>query len=120
VLNRLFGLKRDEMVGGLIKLINEEHLNLYSPPNIIIIIKLRRTRWAGHEVCMGKKRNAFKIVMRKPERKRPLEKSRRRWEDNIKMHVRKTEWGGMDWIGMDQNREKWKVLMNMVMKLRLP
>jgi hypothetical protein len=62
----------------------------------IIIIKSRRIRWEGHVARMGENRNAYRILMGKPEGKRPLGRPRRRWEDNIKMDLRETGWGGMD------------------------
>jgi hypothetical protein len=72
VLRRIFGPKRDEVTGEWKKLHNEELRDLYSSPNIIRIIKSRRTRWAEHVARMGEKRNAFRLLVRKPEGKRPL------------------------------------------------
>jgi hypothetical protein len=74
VLRRIFGLKKDEIIGGWRKLHNEELHNLYSLPNVIRMIKSRRTRWAGHVACIGEKRNAYRIMVGKPEGKRPLER----------------------------------------------
>jgi hypothetical protein len=74
----------------------EELHNLNCSPNIIRMIKSRRMRWAGHVARMGEKNNAHKILMRKPEEKRPLRRRRRRWEDNIRMDLRETGRGGMD------------------------
>jgi hypothetical protein len=88
VLRRMFGPKRDEMVGGWRKLHNEELHNLYSSPNIIRIIKSMRMRWVGHVARMEAKRNAYRILLGNPERKRPLGRPRRRWVDNIKMDLR--------------------------------
>jgi hypothetical protein len=76
------------MAGGWRKLHNEELHNLYSLPNTIRIIKSRRMRWEGHVARMGAKRNSYRILMGKPEGKRPLERPRRRLEDNIKMNLR--------------------------------
>jgi hypothetical protein len=81
------------------KLHSEELLNLYSSPNIIRIIKSRRMRWAGHVTCMGDKRNAYRVLVGKPEGKRPLRKSRRRWEDNIKINLRYIGW--VTWTGQE-------------------
>jgi hypothetical protein len=78
VLRRIFGPKRDEVTGEWRKLHNEELRDLYSSPSIIIIIKSRRMRWAGHVARMGEKRNAYKLVVAKPEGKRPLGRPRRR------------------------------------------
>jgi hypothetical protein len=78
VLRRIFGLKRDEVTGGRRKLYNEELDNLYSSPSIIRMIKTRRMRWAGHVARMKEKRNAYRILVGKPEGKRPLGSPRRR------------------------------------------
>jgi hypothetical protein len=75
---------------------NEELHNLYCSLNIIRMIKLRKIRWAGHITRMGARSNAFRILVGKPEGKRPLGRSRRRWEDNIKMDIREIGWAGMD------------------------
>jgi hypothetical protein len=88
VLRRIFGPKRDEVTGEWRKLHNEELHNLYSSPNIIRTIKSRRMRWAGHVARMGEYRNAYRILVGKPEGRRPLGRPRRRWVDNIKMDLR--------------------------------
>jgi hypothetical protein len=80
-----FGPKRDEVLGGWRKLHNEELHNLYFSLSIIRINKSRRMRWAGHVARIGEKRNAYRILVGKPEGKRPLERPRHRWEDNIRM-----------------------------------
>jgi hypothetical protein len=72
VLRRTFGPKRDEVTGGWRKLHNEELRDLYSSPSLIRIIKSRRMRWAGHVARMGEKRNAYRLLVRKPEGKRQL------------------------------------------------
>jgi hypothetical protein len=69
---------------------------------------------------MGEKRNACRILVRKPEGKRRLGRPRRRWEDNIKMDLREIVWGGMDWIDLAQDRDQWRGLVNTVMNLRVP
>jgi hypothetical protein len=83
---------------------------LYCSPSIIRIIKSRWIRWAGHVARKGEKRNAYKILVGKPERKRPLGRPRRRWEDNVKMDLREIGWGVMDWIDLAQDMDKWRIL----------
>jgi hypothetical protein len=87
VLRRIFGPKRDKATGEWRRLHNEELNDLYSSPNIICIIKLRRMRRVGHVACMGKKRGAYRILVGRPEGRRPLGRPRHRWEDNIKMDL---------------------------------
>jgi hypothetical protein len=83
VLRRIFGSKRDEVAGEWRKMHNGELHNLYSSPDIIRPIKSRRMRWAGHVASMGDGRNVYRVLMVKPEGKRPLERPRRRWDQNI-------------------------------------
>jgi hypothetical protein len=83
------------------------------------MIKSRRMGWAGHEACMGEK-NAYKILVGKPEGERPLGRPRHRWEDNIKMDLRELVWGCMDWIDLAQDRDQWRALVNLVMNLQVP
>jgi hypothetical protein len=85
VLRRVFGPKRDEVTGDWRKLHNEELNDLYSLPNIVRVVKSRRMRWAGHVARMGKERGVHRVLVGKPEEKRPLGGPRRRWEDNIKI-----------------------------------
>jgi hypothetical protein len=91
VLRRIFGPKRDEVTGGWRKLHNEELYNLYSSPSIIRMIRSRRMRWAGHVARMGEKRNLNRILMGKPEGKRPLGRYRHRWKDVIRMDLREID-----------------------------
>jgi hypothetical protein len=97
VLRRIFGPKRDEVTGEWRRLHNKELYTLYSSPNIIRVIKLRRLRWAGHVARVGERRGAYRALVGKPEGRRPLERPRRRWEDNIKMDQREGGWGA--WTG---------------------
>jgi hypothetical protein len=69
---------------------------------------------------MGKKRNAYRILVGNPEGKKPLRRPRHRWVDNIKMDLREIEWDGIDWIYLAQNRDQWRALVNAVMNLRVP
>jgi hypothetical protein len=87
--------------------------------SIISMMKSRRMRWAGHVERMGKKRNAFRILVGKPEGKRPLGRLRRWCVNNIKMDLRELGWGGMDWTNLTQDRDQWTALVNRVMNLRV-
>ena len=80
----------------------------------------RRMRWAGYVARMGEKRGVYRVLMEKPEGKRPLCRPRRRWEDNIKMDLEEVACGGMDWIEMAQDRDRWRELVNTVMNFRVP
>jgi hypothetical protein len=87
VLRRIFGPKRDQVTGEWRKLHNKELHDLYSSPSVIKIIKLRRMRWAGHAARMGEERNAYRLLVGKPEGKRPLGRSRRWWVDIIRIDL---------------------------------
>jgi hypothetical protein len=104
VLRRIFGPKRDRVTGGWRKLHNEELLNLYTSPSIRRIIKSRRMRWAGHVVRMGKKKNVYRLLVGKPEGKRPLGRPRCRLIDDIKMDLLEIGLRVVDWIGLAQDR----------------
>jgi len=116
VLRRIFGRKRDEVTGERIKLHNEELNDMYFSPNIIRVIKLRKMRWAGHVGHVGDSRSVYRVLVEKPERKRPLGRPRRRWDDNIKMDLQ--EVGGIDWIELAQDRDRWRTLVIVVIVLR--
>jgi hypothetical protein len=119
-LRRIFGPKRDGVTGGWRKLHNEDLHNLYSSPSIIRIITSRRTRWAGHVAQMGEKRNVYRLLVGKPDRKRPRGRPRHRWIDNIKIDLLEIGLSVVDWIGMAQDRYRWRALVNAVMNLRVP
>jgi hypothetical protein len=93
---------------GWRKLHNEEFLHLYSSPSIIRIIKSRRMRWAGHVARMGEKRNAYRLLVGKPEGKRPPGRQRHRWVDNVKMYLLEIGLSVVDWIGLAQDRYRWR------------
>jgi hypothetical protein len=95
-------------------------VNAESSPSIIRIIKLQRMRWAGHIAQIGEKRNAYRLLVGKPEGKRPLGRPRRRWVDNIRMDLGEIGCGGMDWIGLAQDRNSWRALVSLVLNLRVP
>jgi len=98
VLRRICEPKREEVTGEWRKLHNEELNDLYSSTNIVRVIKSRKMRWAGHVARMGEKRGLYRVLVGKPEGKRPLGRPRRRWDDNIKMDLQEVGCGGMDWI----------------------
>ncbi|KAJ4450328.1 hypothetical protein ANN_01748 [Periplaneta americana] len=106
VLRKIFGAKRDEVTGEWRKLHNTELHALYSSPDIIRNIKSRRLRWAGHVGRMGESRNAYRVLLGRPERKRPLGRPRRRWEDNIKMDLREVGYDGRGWVNLAQDRDQ--------------
>jgi hypothetical protein len=112
--------KRDEVKGVWRKLHNEELHNLYSSPSLIRVITSRRMRLAGHVARMGEKRNAYKILVGKPEGRRPLGRPRCRWVDYIEMDRREIGWDGADWIDRTQDRDQWRALVNAVLNLRDP
>jgi hypothetical protein len=84
------------------------------------MIKSRRMRWARHEARMGEKRNAYRILVGKPEEKRPLRRPKRRWVYNIKIDLREIEWDGKGWIDLDQDRYQCRALVNTVMNIQVP
>jgi hypothetical protein len=96
----------NEVTGGWRKLHDEELHGLYSSPSIVRVIKARRMRWAGQVMRMGEVRGAYNILVGRPEGRRPLERPRRRWEDNIKMHLREIGFGDVDWIHWAQDRDR--------------
>jgi len=120
VLRRVFGPKRDEVTGEWRKLHNEELSDLHSLPNIVRVVKSRRMRWAGHVARMGEGRGVYRVLVGKPEGKRPLGRPRHRWEDNIKMHLQEVGGACEDWMDLSQDRDKWRTLVSTVMDLRVP
>jgi len=120
VLRRIFGPKEEEVVGDWRRLHNEALHNLYTSQNIITVIKSIRMGWAGHVARMGEIRNVYKILVGKLERKRPLGRPRRRWEDNVRMNLREIGWEGVDCMHLRQDRDQWRCLVNTVMNLQVP
>ena len=120
VLRRIFGPRRDEVTGEWRRLHNEELNDLYFSPNIVPVIKSGRMRWAGHVARMGEEREVYRVLVGKPEGRRPLGRPRRRWVDNIRMDLHEVGCGYMDWIGLAQDRDRWRTLVIAVMNLRVP
>ena len=120
VLRRIFGRRRDELTGEWKRLHNEDLNDLYSSSNIVWVIKSRRMRWAGHVARMGEERRVYRVLVGKPEGRRPMGRPRRRWADNIRMAVQEVGCGYMDWIGLTQDRDRWRMFVSAVMNLRAP
>jgi hypothetical protein len=118
VLRRMFGPKRNEEAGGWRKLHNEELHNLYSSPSIIKSVM--KDEMGGACSKNGEKKNAFRILVGKPDGNKPLGRPRRRWVDNVKMDLKQIRWDGVDWIDMAQDRDQLRALVNMVLNLRVP
>jgi len=120
VLRRIFGPRKGEVMGEWRRLHNEELNDLYSSLIIVRVIKSRRMRWTGHVARMGDERGVYRFLVGKPEGRRPLGRPRRRWVDNIRMDLQAVGCGYMDWIGLDQDRDRWRTLLSAVMNLRVP
>ena len=120
VLRRTFVPKRVKVKREWRKLHDNELNDLYCSPNSVRVIKLRRMRWTGHVASMGERRSAYKVLVGKPEGKRPLGRPRRRWESNIKMDLQEVGCGGVDWNELDQDRDRWRALLNVIKTLRVP
>ena len=99
---------------------NEELNDLYCSPNIVRVIKSRRMRWAGHVARMGEERWLYRFLVGKPEGRRPLGRPRRRCVVNIRMDPQEVGCGYVDWIGLAQDRDRWRTLVSAVMNLRVP
>jgi hypothetical protein len=119
IYKRIFGPNRDEVTGEWRKLHNEELQNLYSSPDIFRQVKSRRMRWAGHVARMVEERRVYKVLVGKLEGKRPLGRPRPRWEDGVRMDLRETGLGGVDWIRLAQDRDRWRAVVSAVMNLRV-
>jgi len=120
VMGRIFGPRSDEVTGEWRRLHNEELNDLYSSPNIVRVIKWRRIRWAGHVARMGEERGVYRFLVGKPEERRPLGRPRRRWVDSIMMDFQEVRCGYIDWIGLAQDRDRWRTLVSAVMNFRVP
>ena len=120
VLRRIFGPRRDEVTEEWRRLHSEELNGLYCSPNIVRVIKSRRMRRAGHVARMGEEREVYWVLVGKPEGRRSLGRPRRRWVDNIRMDLQEVGCGYMEWIGLAQNRDRWRTFLSAVMNLRVP
>jgi len=120
VLRRIFRPKRDEVTGEWRKPHSEELNDMYCSLNIIWMIRSRRMRRAGCVASIGERRGVYRVLVGKPEGKRPLGRPRHRWEDSIMMDLQKVGCRGMDWIGLAEDWERWPTLVNVVMNLRVP
>ena len=94
---------------------NEELSDLYSLPNIVLVVKSRRMRWAGHVARMGEGRGVYRVLVRKPKGKRPLGRPRRRWEDNIKTDLEEVGGGCGNWMDLARDRERWRAQRTLVL-----
>ena len=119
MLRRIFGPRREEVTGEWRRLHNEKLNDLYCSPNIVRVIKSRRKRWAEHMARMGEERGVYRVLVRKPEGRRPLGRPRRRWVD-IRMDLQEVGCRYMDWIGLTQGRDRRRTLVSAVMNLRVP
>jgi len=120
VLRRIFRHMSDEATGELRRLHNVELDDLYCSPNIVRVIKSRRMRWARHVARRGEERRVYRVLVGKPEGRRPLGSPRRRWVDNIRMALQEVGCGYMEWIGLALDRVSWRTLVSAVMNLRVP
>jgi hypothetical protein len=117
--SRIFGPKREEG-GSQRKLHNNELHSLYSSSNIVRVIISRRMRWTGLVTCMEEGRGVYRVLVWRPEGKRPMGRPRHRWEDNIKIDLREIGISAANWIWLAHDRIWWWVFMNMVMNLQVP
>ena len=99
---------------------NAELYALNSSPNTFPVIKSRRMRWVGHAERTGTRTGVDRVLVGRPDGKKPLGRPRPRWEDNIKMDLQEVGWGGMAWIAVAQDRDRWRALVNEVTNLRVP
>jgi hypothetical protein len=109
-------LNRDEVTGEWRKLLNEQFKDLYSSHTSVRMIKSSRIRWAKHVARMGERRDVYRVLVGKAVEKRPLRRPRRRWGNNIKKDLQEVKCSGMDWIELAQGRDRWRAVVNAVMR----
>ena len=117
VLRRIFGPRRDEVPGLWRRMHNEKQNYLYSSPNIVRVIKSRRMRWAGHVARMGEERWAYRVLVGRPEGKN--HRGDLGVDGWIKLGWISRRWD-VDWVGLAQDRDRWRTLVSAVMNLRVP
>jgi hypothetical protein len=120
MLKEVFGSKREEVTGEWRGQQNGQLYDLCSAPNIVLVIKPRNARWAGACSTCGEQERCNRVLAWKPEGKRPLGRTRHRWKDNIKWIFKKCVGGDVDWIGLSENRNRWRTLVIAVMNHRFP
>jgi hypothetical protein len=120
VLRRMFRFNRDGVTAEWRRLHDEKLYSLCCTLNISRVIKSRKMKWAGHVGRMGDRSGACRVLVWRPDRRRPLGRPRHRWEDNIKMDLQALEWGGIDWIDLAEDMDSWRTLVKAVMNLRVP
>ena len=101
-------------------MLRNTHMRDACSRDIVRVIKSKRMRWAGHVACMGEEMGVYRILVGKPEGKRPLGRPRHRWVDNIRTDLQEVGCGCVDWIGLAQDRDRWRTLVSAVMNLRVP
>ena len=120
LLKYYFGPQRDELRREWRKLHSEGLSDLYCSHNIVRVIKSRKMRWVGHVARILERRGVYRVLVGKPEGQRPLERPRRGWGDNIKMDLQDIKCGGVEWIELAQDRDRWRALVSTVMNIRVP
>jgi len=120
VLGRIFGPRRDKVAGEWRRLNNGELNDLYTSHNIVRVKKWKRMKWVGNVARMGEESEVYRVLVGKPEGRRPLGRTRRRWVNNIRTDLQEEECVYLDWIGMFQDGDRWRTLVSVVMNLRVP
>ena len=118
-LRRIFGPKKDEVKEEWRKPHNKEFNDLYSSPKNYSYVQIKKNDVGGAIACKGTRRGAYRVLVGKPDGKRQLGRPRHRWENNIKMELQEVGWGGMDWIDLAQDRDKWRALANALMSFQV-